>query len=211
MGTEGVLLLEKYFPDLDTVARERYGKLGGFYAEWNEKINLISRKDIGHIYERHILHSLAIARFVRFRPHTTVLDIGTGGGFPGIPLAIMFPEVSFTLVDSISKKLMVVDELVKALELKNVKTINSRAEQLKGSWEYVVSRATAPLGDLYRWTFARISKIQRNAVPNGIICLKGGDLTEEIRPYKARTEVIDIQDYFPEPFFETKKIVFLIC
>ena len=204
-------VITRYFPALSEKALQDFSQLGVLYPEWNAKINLISRTDIEHLYERHILHSLAVARFINFKPGTSVMDIGTGGGFPGIPLAILFPEVSFTLVDSISKKIMVVNDIIQKLGLTNASGICARAESLTGQFDYVVSRATAPLSDLYKWSRTKIKTKQINAVPNGIICLKGGDLTEELRPFKGRVEVDDLSAYFQEDFFLTKKLVFLTC
>lgn len=204
-------LLKRYFPSLTDHAVYQFEQMGMLYSEWNARINLISRTDIVHLYERHILHSLAIARFINFRPGTRVMDLGTGGGFPGIPLAVYFPEVTFTLIDSIAKKIRVVEDVARQLELPNVIPLCSRAESVEGSFDYVVSRATAPLGTLYGWSKQRIAAQQRNAIPNGIIALKGGDLTEEIRPYRGRVEVVELADYFSEEFFLTKKLVFLAC
>ena len=203
------MLIEHYFPDLTAAQKDLFSKLGPVYTEWNSKVNLVSRTDIENLYERHILHSLAIAKFIRFKNETRVLDIGTGGGFPGVPLAILFPEVSFTLVDSIGKKIKVVEDVIQQLGLKNAVAICERAEKLPGEFDYVVSRATAPLGDLYKWSRTKISKKQKNAVPNGIICLKGGDLTAELQPFKGRVEVVNVSDYFKEDYFLTKQLVFL--
>jgi len=199
----------RYFPNVDDVARDRIIQLKNIYLEWNALVNLISRNDIAYLYERHVLHSLSISKFIKFLPGTKVMDIGTGGGFPGIPLAILFPEVQFTLVDSIGKKIKVVQDVISRLDLKNTTTICDRAENLTGSYDYVVSRATAPLSDIYKWSRTKISPKQINAVPNGIICLKGGDLTEEIKPFKGRTEVVTLSDYFTEDYFITKKLLFL--
>lgn len=198
-----------YFPGLDHVQRKRLLQLQVLYSGWNEKINLISRSDFVHFYERHVLHSLAIARFIRFASGTRVMDLGTGGGFPGIPLAILFPEAHFTLVDSIAKKINAVSEISRSLGLTNTLAVCSRAETLDASFDYVVSRATAPLGDLFRWSRAKIRNVQRNAIPNGIICLKGGDLEAELRPFAGRIEQVPLNSYFQEDFFETKKLIFL--
>jgi 16S rRNA (guanine527-N7)-methyltransferase len=208
---EGVSVITKYFKNLDDLQLQRFTQLGALYATWNERVNLVSRKDIEHLYERHILHSLSIARFIKFKPDVKVMDLGTGGGFPGIPLAICFPEVQFTLIDSIAKKMRVVEDLVQVLGLKNVNTIVGRAENIKGSFDYVVSRAVAPLSEIYAWTGKSIAKKQQHAMPNGIICLKGGDLREELLPFKNRVEVHEIHDWFDEEFFETKKLVYLPC
>jgi 16S rRNA (guanine527-N7)-methyltransferase len=208
---EGVSVITKYFKNLDDLQLQRFTQLGALYATWNERVNLVSRKDIEHLYERHILHSLSIARFIKFKPDVKVMDLGTGGGFPGIPLAICFPEVQFTLIDSIAKKMRVVEDLVQVLDLKNVSTIVGRAENIKGSFDYVVSRAVAPLSEIYAWTGKSIAKKQQHAMPNGIICLKGGDLRDELMPFKNRVEVHEIHDWFDEEFFETKKLVYLPC
>jgi len=208
---EGVSVITKYFKNLDDLQLQRFTQLGALYATWNERVNLVSRKDIEHLYERHILHSLSIARFIKFKPDVKVMDLGTGGGFPGIPLAICFPEVQFTLIDSIAKKMRVVEDLVQVLDLKNVNTIVGRAENIKGSFDYVVSRAVAPLSEIYAWTGKSIAKKQQHAMPNGIICLKGGDLRDELMPFKNRVEVHEIHDWFDEEFFETKKLVYLPC
>ncbi|MBL7914073.1 MAG: 16S rRNA (guanine(527)-N(7))-methyltransferase RsmG [Bacteroidia bacterium] len=205
-----ITLIDKYFPNLTPKARQQLINLGPLYEEWNAKVNLISRNDISHLYERHLLHSLAIAKFISFKPGAQVLDIGTGGGFPGIPLAIMFPETSFTLVDSIGKKIRVVEDVIQRLELSNAKAICERAENITGQFDYVVSRATAPLHDLYKWSRLKIARKQQHAMPNGIICLKGGDLDEELQPFKGLTEILPVSNYFSEDFFLTKKIVFLI-
>lgn len=203
-------IINKYFPDLDATKKRQFDLLGEIYSDWNTKVNLISRNDIVHLYERHILHSLAIAKFIRFQPGARVMDIGTGGGFPGIPLSVFFPETQFTLVDSIAKKIKVVNEVIQATELKNATAICDRAENLKGEYDYVVSRATAPLTDLFKWSRLKIARKQQHAMPNGIICLKGGDVATETEPFSGRTEVLGVSNYFDEPFFETKKIVFLI-
>jgi len=202
-------LIHTNFPNLPVTVLQQFEKLGLIYPEWNAKINLISRTDIEHLYERHILHSLAIAKFNRFLPGTKILDIGTGGGFPGIPLAIFFPEVQFTLVDSIGKKIKVVQDIITQLELKNAIAVCGRVETVEGEFDYAVSRATAPLNELYRWCHTKISRKQQNAIPNGIICLKGGDLKEELRQFKGRTGVVELSGYFNGEFFETKRLVFL--
>jgi 16S rRNA (guanine527-N7)-methyltransferase len=208
---EGFQIIKTYFPELNEQQFVRLESLGELYQEWNSKINLVSRKDIELLFERHVLHSLAIAKFIRFKPGSHVMDVGTGGGFPGIPLSICFPEVRFTLVDSIGKKTAVVADIANRTGLDNVEVITTRAEQIRGQFDFVVSRATAPLADLYRWTSKSISKKQYHAIPNGIICLKGGDLREELLPFKSRVEVVPISQYFREEFFETKKLVFLPC
>ena len=200
-------IITKYFPHLNQKQIELFTKLQPFYAEWNAQINVISRKDFSEFYERHVLHSLAIAKFIRFTPGTKVLDVGTGGGFPGIPLAIFFPEVHFHLVDSIGKKIKVVNEVIKTLDLKNVTAEQIRAEQLTDKYDFVVSRAVTRLPEFVQWVRNNISQKQKNAIPNGIIYLKGGDLNEEIKPFGRAVFVQHISEYFTEEFFETKKIV----
>lgn len=199
----------KYFPDLNPMQIELFKQLQPLYAEWNAQINVISRKDFSEFYERHVLHSLAIAKFIRFTPGTKILDVGTGGGFPGIPLAILFPKVQFHLVDSIGKKIKVVNEVTDSLRLMNVKAEQIRAEQLKEKYDFVVSRAVTKLPEFVNWVRKNISKKQRNALPNGIIYLKGGDLTEEIKPFKRNIFIQNLSEYFDEEFFETKKVLHL--
>lgn len=201
--------LQKYFPGLSEKQIERFKQLQPLYAEWNAKINVISRKDFSEFYERHVLHSLAIAKFMRFKPGTKVLDVGTGGGFPGIPLAILFPKVKFHLVDSIGKKIKVVNAVADALELVNVKAEQIRAEQLKEEYDFVVSRAVTRLPDFVQWIQKNISKKQKNTIPNGVLYLKGGDLTEEVAPFKKKIVVQNLSEYFEEDFFETKKVLHL--
>lgn len=202
-------IITKYFPRLSREQQDRFEMLESLYRDWNVKVNLISRKDMEHLYEHHVLHSLAIARFLQFNKGASVLDIGTGGGFPGIPLAILFPDVKFTLVDSIGKKIRAVEDIAFSLRLTNVIAIQSRAEQLRGPFDFAVSRATAPLDKLMYWTSASISKINQHHIPNGVICLKGGNLDDELSVYKDKVHVYDISDFFREPYFETKKIVYL--
>lgn len=200
-------IITKYFPQLSQKQIDLFEKLQPFYAEWNAQINVISRKDFSEFYERHVLHSLAIAKFIRFTPGTKILDVGTGGGFPGIPLAIFFPEVHFHLVDSIGKKIKVVNEAIKTLDLKNASAEQIRAEQLTEKYDFVVSRAVTRLPEFVQWVRKNISQKQKNAIPNGIIYLKGGDLNEEIKPFRKAVFIQDISEYFSEEFFETKKIV----
>ncbi|MEN9639150.1 MAG: rRNA ((527)-N(7))-methyltransferase RsmG [Bacteroidota bacterium] len=204
-----VSLLSKYFPDLTPKQLEQFEMLQSVYAEWNEKINVISRKDIEALYERHVLHSLAIYKFLPFQPQSSILDIGTGGGFPGIPLAIVHPEVEFLLVDSIGKKITVVNEVAGAIGLTNVRTRHARAEDVKEKFDFVVSRAVAELSTLWRWSQGKFKKEQMNALPNGLICLKGGDLKEELTALKRSKEVYALPKYFKEPFFETKALVYV--
>lgn len=202
-----VALLQKYFPDLSEIQISQFEKLEELYNEWNEKINVISRKDMESLYEKHILHSLGIAKVMEFAPGTKVLDIGTGGGFPGIPLAIIFPEVNFTLVDSIGKKITVVKEVAEAIGLKNVTALHARAEDLKDKFHFVVSRAVTRMPIFLIWLKGKFEKEDFNPKPNGVLYLKGGDLTEELEGLK--TELFDLQNYFEGDFFETKKVVYL--
>lgn len=199
----------KYFPNLSERQKEQLQQLDALYHDWNAKINVISRKDIDNLYEHHVLHSLGIAQYINFRAGTTVMDLGTGGGFPGIPLAIMFPEVKFHLVDSTKKKILVCDEVIKGLGLQNVTTRWCRAEEEKGKFDFVVSRAVMPLADLVKICRKNVAKECHNALPNGLICLKGGELESETYPMKNSVEIVPLSDYFSEPFFETKKVVYL--
>ena len=202
-------IIRKYFPGLTPKQIELFEQLQPLYAEWNAQINVISRKDFSEFYERHVLHSLAIAKFIRFTAGTKILDVGTGGGFPGIPLAIFFPEAEFHLVDSIGKKIKVVSEVAQTLGLQNVKTQQIRAEQLAQKYDFIVSRAVTRLPEFVPWVRKNIAKKQINAIPNGIIYLKGGDISQEIKPFKKNILVQDLSDYFDEEFYETKKVVFL--
>lgn len=202
-------LIYHYFPQFSPQQRQQIDQLQALYEEWNAQINVISRKDIDSLYERHVLHSLSIYRFLQFKEGSQILDIGTGGGFPGIPLAIANPEVHFLLSDSIGKKIKVVQGVADALGLKNVTAIHERSEKIKGQFDFVVSRAVADLSELVKWSNGKIKKKQINALPNGLICLKGGDLKEELAPYKKRVQTFDLKDYFKEEFFETKKLVYL--
>ncbi len=202
-------IILKYFPDLTEVQKEQFAKLYDLYTDWNAKINVISRKDIENLYERHILHSLGIAKAYHFRSGTQVLDIGTGGGFPGIPLAILYPECEFLLLDSIGKKVRVAQEVAAAIGLQNVRFRHARAEEEKGKFDYVVSRAVMPLTDLVKLCRKNIATECRNATPNGLICLKGGELQKEVMPFKRLVEVSELSDYFSEEFFETKKVVYV--
>lgn len=188
---------------------QQFAALGALYPEWNEKINVISRKDIDNLYEHHILHSLAIAKMIGFKAGSKVMDVGTGGGFPGIPLAIMFPEVEFTLVDSIRKKVHVAEEIAKAIGLTNVTCKWERVEEEKDKYDFIVSRAVMPLGDLKKLVQKNVSKTQQNAMPNGLIVLKGGDLQAEIFPMRKVVEMQELTEYFDEEFFKTKKIIYL--
>jgi 16S rRNA (guanine527-N7)-methyltransferase len=201
-------IIEKYFKELTEEQRRQFEALGALYEDWNTKINVISRKDIGNLYEHHVLHSLGIAKVVNFKAGTKVMDLGTGGGFPGIPLAIYFPEVKFHLIDSIGKKIRVATEVAQSIGLQNVTLAHERAEEEKGKFDYVVSRAVMPLEDLVRLVRKNISKTQQNALPNGLICLKGGELEREMEHLKGRSISWDLSDYFEETYFETKKVVF---
>lgn len=202
-------IITQYFPDLTDTQRKQFAALYDLYTDWNSKINVISRKDITNLYEHHVLHSLGIAKFTRFAPATTVMDLGTGGGFPGIPLAILFPEVKFHLVDSIGKKIRVATEVANAIGLKNVTFRHCRAEEEKQKFDYVVSRAVMPLTDLLKIIRKNIASEQRNALPNGLICLKGGELEKETMPVRHQTVLFDLKDVFAEEFFETKKVVYV--
>ena len=199
----------KYFPNLTDIQKQQFAALYDLYTDWNSKINVISRKDITNLYEHHVLHSLGIARVIQFQPGTTVMDLGTGGGFPGIPLAILFPEVKFHLVDSIGKKVRVASEVAAAIGLKNVSFRHCRAEEEKTQFDFVVSRAVMPLTDLLKIIQKNISKKQRNTLPNGLICLKGGELEKETLPVKHKTTITDLKNEFTEEFFETKKVVYV--
>jgi len=201
--------LIKYFPNIDNEQRERFAALPRLYSEWNEKINVISRKDIDNLYERHIIHSLGIAKVMPFIPNAQVLDVGTGGGFPGIPLAIMFPQTQFMLIDSIGKKIKVVNAVAEALELKNVVAQQIRAEQVKGKFDFVVCRAVTDMNAFAPWVQNKISNINRHALQNGILCLKGGDLQEELKPFGNKATIYDLSKFFAEEFYETKKVVHL--
>jgi 16S rRNA (guanine527-N7)-methyltransferase len=202
-------LLRSYFPDLTDLQIRQFEMLFPLYQEWNSQINVISRKDIDELYLRHVLHSLAIARFHHFAPGSKILDIGTGGGFPGIPLAIYFPQCEFTLCDSIAKKIKVVDAVAEALNLKNVKTHIGRAEKIDGKFDFIVSRAVAPLVELVSWTRSKLSREQKNTIKNGWICLKGGDLVEEASNTGKDFQLLPLQTWYDEEFFLTKRIVYV--
>lgn len=199
----------KYFPALTQVQRDQFAALAGLYTDWNAKINVISRKDIGNLYEHHVLHSLAIAKAIGFRPGTRVLDLGTGGGFPGIPLAIMFPEVKFHLVDRVGKKIKVADDVAKEIGLENVTLQHGDVGEVKGTFDFVVSRAVMDLNDMVPLVRRFISRNSFNALPNGIICLKGGDVSREVSKYKKVALVGDVKDYFDEEYFNTKKVIYV--
>ena len=202
------MIISDYF-SLSDHQEQQFAALDVLYRDWNSKINVISRKDIDNLYEHHVLHSLAIAKVLPFQPHTEILDVGTGGGFPGIPLAILFPECRFTLIDSIGKKIKVAQEVATALGLTNVECIQERAEEEKRKFDFVVSRAVMPLPDLVRLVLKNVSNKQRNAIPNGLVVLKGGDLREELRPFQKRAEITEISTLFRGEWFDTKRVIYL--
>ena len=202
-------LITKYFPHLTEEQRSQFAELDPLYREWNAKINVISRKDIDALYEHHVLHSLGIAQMIRFKPGTKILDFGTGGGFPGIPLAILFPKCEFLLVDSIGKKVKVAGAVAESLGLKNVRVLHGRGEEIKEQFDFVVSRAVMQLQELVGFTKQLVHGIQRNGMPNGLICLKGGELQAELRPFKRIVEVQELYPTFEEEYFKTKKVVYL--
>jgi 16S rRNA methyltransferase gidB len=202
-------LITKYFPHLTEEQRRQFAELDPLYRDWNAKINVISRKDIDALYEHHVLHSLGIAQMIRFKPGTKILDFGTGGGFPGIPLAILFPECAFLLVDSIGKKVKVAGAVAESLGLKNVRVLHGRGEEIKEQFDFVVSRAVMQLQELVGFTKQLVHGTQRNGMPNGLICLKGGELQAELRPFKRIVEVQELYPTFEEEYFKTKKVVYL--
>ena len=202
-------LIKKYFPHLTEEQVKQYEALDALYHDWNQKINVISRKDIDNLYEFHVLHSLAIAKAIRFRPGTQILDFGTGGGFPGIPLAIMFPECQFKLIDGTGKKIKVATEVANAIGLKNVNAEHLRGEDEKSKYDFIVSRAVMPLPDLMKIVKKNIGKKQQNALPNGVIVLKGGDLQEELRPYKNIVDKTELTNWFDEDWFKEKYLIYL--
>ena len=201
--------LLRYFPQLTEQQQRQFAALDALYRDWNAKINVISRKDIDNLYPHHVLHSLGIAKVITFRPGTHVMDIGTGGGFPGIPLAILFPEVQFHLLDSIGKKIKVAQSVADALELTNVRTSHKNVMEEKEKYDFVVSRAVMQMGDLVRLVRKNVHHEQRNSLPNGLICLKGGDIQQEMRPFKHCCDVWPLHTYFEEEFFETKKVAYV--
>lgn len=209
MNYPEIEIITKYFPNLTDDQKEKFYRLGKLYAEWNEKINVISRKDIENVYEKHILHSLGIAKVLQFAPGTHVLDVGTGGGLPGIPLAILFPDTEFTLIDSIGKKITVVRGIAEELGLKNVKAYQKRAEEIPLKFDFVTGRGVTELTKFVSWIRNKIKTKQKNALPNGLLYLKGGDLQEEIDPFKRSAEVFPLHDFFKEEFFETKAVVYI--
>lgn len=201
-------LVKKYFPELTDDQISKFEKLGDLYKDWNLKINVVSRKDIDELYLRHVIHSLGIAKVQNFKSGSKILDVGTGGGFPGIPLAILYPESTFHLVDSIGKKIKVVDEVSEGLDLKNVTSFNQRVEELEGNYDFIVSRAVAIMPTFVKWVKGKIAKGNKHERKNGILYLKGGDLSEELKDYRT-AKIFELSDYFEEEFFETKKVVYL--
>lgn len=202
-------IIFQYFQELTDVQREQFAQLDALYREWNAKINVISRKDIDNLYSHHVLHSLGIAKVINFRPGTKIMDIGTGGGFPGIPLAILFPECQFKLIDSIGKKIKVATAVAQAIGLKNVQIEHRNVMEEKAKYDFVVSRAVMNASELVKLVRKNISREQRNALPNGLICLKGGDVTEEMAPFANCSEVWNLSQYFDDAFFETKKVTYI--
>ncbi len=207
MGAPDIIF--KYFPDLSELQKSQFAQVYSLYKDWNEKINVISRKDIENLYINHVLHSLGIAKVIEFKPGASILDVGTGGGFPGIPLAIMFPESRFHLVDSIGKKITVVKNVAESLGLKNVTAEQVRAEQLKGEYDFIVSRAVTRLNEFYSWIHRKAKKQSTHDLYNGILYLKGGDLDEELSELKKPYQLFSLSDYFKEEYFETKKVVYV--
>ena len=207
-------IIEKYFSELTGEQREQFAMMDGLYREWNAKINVISRKDIDNLYEHHVLHSLAIAQMIRFkagnfRPGTRILDFGTGGGFPGIPLAVLFPECQFKLIDGTGKKIRVAQEVCNAIGLKNCEPCHLRGEDEKGKYDFIVSRAVMPLPDLVKIVRKNVAKESRNALPNGILCLKGGNLDAELQPFRRIVETAELSQWFSEEWFKEKNVIYL--
>ena len=205
---DSIALIEKYFDNLSEQQREQFARLGEVYAEWNTKINVVSRKDMEHIYLHHILHSLAIAKVCRFADGAQILDVGCGGGFPSVPLAIMFPNVQFTACDSIGKKIRVVEGVCEAVGIKNIRTVNGRVEQLKEKFDYIVSRAVTDMPTFVGWVRGMVRKGEKGSLPNGILYLKGGDLAEELAATRRRWDIYNISQFFDDEFFETKRVVY---
>ncbi|MBL0048817.1 MAG: 16S rRNA (guanine(527)-N(7))-methyltransferase RsmG [Bacteroidetes bacterium] len=201
-------LIESYFPNLTELQKQQFAQLQGLYEEWNAQINVVSRKDIDLLHERHVLHSLGIAKVIQFKPQTKILDVGTGGGFPGIPLAILFPDCSFHLIDSIGKKIKVVKAVAEALQLKNVYAEQIRAEEVKDKFDFVVSRAVTAFPEFYFWVKNKIKITGQNSLPNGILYLKGGDLSEELKDFNSKIKEFPLSDYLEGEFFETKKVIY---
>lgn len=203
-------IILKYFPNITEKQKQQFAALYDLYADWNSKINVISRKDIENLYTHHVLHSLGIAKLIQFKDGSKIMDVGTGGGFPGVPLAILFPKCNFLLVDSIGKKIKVATEVSSAIGLENIQFRHCRAEEVKEQFDFVVSRAVMPLPDLVKIIRKNVSKEQQNALPNGLICLKGGNLEGELKPFKKTAEADDLSMYFEEEYFKTKKIVYVL-
>lgn len=201
--------IQFHYPNISNIQLQQFAALYELYKDWNTKINVISRKDIENLYVHHVLHSLSIDKMIKFAPQTSVMDVGTGGGFPGIPLAILFPEVSFHLIDSIAKKIKVVQAIANEIKLSNVTTRHCRVEEEKQHFDFIVSRAVMPLGNLIKLVKKNILQTQQNAIPNGLICLKGGELQSEVAPFAKQIQTIDLADYYQEPFFQTKKIIYM--
>lgn len=201
-------LIEKHFPDLSETQKKQFAQLQALYEEWNAQINVVSRKDIDLLYERHVLHSLGIAKVIQFKPQTKILDVGTGGGFPGIPLAILFPECHFHLIDSIGKKIKVVKAVAEALNLQNVYAEQIRAEEVKDKFDFIVSRAVTAFPEFYGWVRNKIKVTGQNTMLNGILYLKGGDLEEELKEFKSKIKEFPLSNYFEGEFFETKKVIY---
>ena len=202
-------IIYKYFPHLSDEQIIQFAALGGLYRDWNAKINVISRKDIDHVYEHHVLHSLAIAKIINFRPGTSILDFGTGGGFPGVPLSILFPDCKFKLIDGTGKKIRVAQEVCDTIGLKNCSPTHLRGEDEKDKYDFIVSRAVMPLPDLVKLMRKNISKTQQNSLPNGVICLKGGNLQNELQPFHKIVETTDISQFFSEEWFKEKYVIYL--
>jgi 16S rRNA (guanine527-N7)-methyltransferase len=202
-------IILRYFPNISNLQKQQFSQLSELYSFWNQQINVISRKDIDHLYERHVLHSLSITHFFNFTDNTQILDVGTGGGFPGIPLAIYFPHVNFILVDSIGKKIKVVNEVIKEIKLTNVHAIHTRAELLPGEFDYALSRAVCEFSQFVKMVRNKIKKENINILPNGFIVMKGGDLENEIKPFRQKIKVFNVSEVFKEEFFESKKIIYL--
>ena len=202
-------IIYRYFPNLNDVQLQQFAALGELYRDWNTKINVISRKDIDQLYEHHVLHSLAIAKIINFRPGTRILDFGTGGGFPGVPLSILFPECQFKLIDGTGKKIRVAQEVCDAIGLKNCAPTHLRGEEEKGKYDFIVSRAVMPLPDLVKLMRKNISKTSNNALPNGVLCLKGGNLQAELQPYHKIVETTEISQFFKEEWFKEKFVIYL--
>lgn len=202
-------IIKKYFPNITAEQERQFEMLDELYHDWNSKINVISRKDIDNLYEHHVLHSLAIAKMLNFRPGTQILDFGCGGGFPGVPLAIMFPECRFTLIDGTGKKVRVANEVATAIGLKNLTALHRRGEEEKGKYDFIVSRAVMPLPDLVKIVNKNVSRKQQNSMPNGVICLKGGDLQAELHPFRNIVETTEISAWFSEEWFKDKNVIYL--